>query len=314
MTRTSHTGPRSGHKAPDVGRLDLTPRSETSLTPRSPGIAALLAVVGFRTGLPQLYNRQLLRAALYVVCGWLVALTGAIAIAFSIGLAAVYEAVHFIWWGAIPLAMLVDGASRASARPKLRLARWQSPLVYVPWVLTVWAVDIALILFTGDYVVRRLRIETSRMHPTLQLDEVVIADSLFMDREAIQRGDIVVATVPCVSSEAGCTITIVRRVVARGGDDVEFRQGALMIDGVARAEPYATAGLFGANGKYVVPADHLLLLPDQRDEIGAMPKVPLNLEKFAVSRDAVSGIVRAIYSSPNPERERREVGALGESR
>jgi len=67
----------------------------------------------------------------------------------------------------------------------------------------------------------------SSMSPTLQIGDHIYADKLTPQLRAMRPGELVVFRQPC--SER----TFVKRVVARGGQTVEVRCGALYVDGVA---------------------------------------------------------------------------------
>ncbi len=66
---------------------------------------------------------------------------------------------------------------------------------------------------------------------------------------------------------AGRRLMYLKRVVAGGGDTVEFRQGQLWVNGVARQEPYVQGPCDWALSPRVVPAGHLYVIGDNR----AMP-------------------------------------------
>lgn len=67
----------------------------------------------------------------------------------------------------------------------------------------------------------------SSMSPTLQIGDHIFADKLTPKLRAMRPGEIIVFRQPCSDQ------TFVKRVVARGGQSVEVRCGALYVDGVA---------------------------------------------------------------------------------
>ncbi len=100
------------------------------------------------------------------------------------------------------------------------------------------------------------RVESWSMHPTLRPGHLYLTGSLRRGAP-IRRGDLVVVD----SAELGRRV--VKRVIGLPGERIGIRGGAVSVDGVALAEPYASASTF--RGTFVVPADGYLLLGDNRD-------------------------------------------------
>jgi signal peptidase I len=94
------------------------------------------------------------------------------------------------------------------------------------------------------------------MRPTLRPGRVVLTRSLRRG-VPVRRGDLVVA------EPAGLGRRVVKRVVGLPGERVTLRAGAVAVDGVALAEPYASRSSY--RGAFDVPPGHYLLLGDDRD-------------------------------------------------
>jgi len=108
---------------------------------------------------------------------------------------------------------------------------------------------------TGVLPFEAVRVPSDSMEPTIRP-----GDHLLLDRRVrpVVAGDIVV-----VRHDGDL---LVKRVAATGGQTVGLEDGVLVVDGVARPEPYAD--LFGQRGVYdgphAVPPGQLWLLGDHR--------------------------------------------------
>nr|WP_255426853.1 signal peptidase I [Pseudonocardia sp. C8] len=105
-----------------------------------------------------------------------------------------------------------------------------------------------------------VRVPTASMAPTLRP-----GDHVLLDRRSVpvERGQLVV--LPDVED---LDSLMVKRVVAIGGDTVEFDDGFLVVNGIRPAEPYAEGGR--VPGVYfapvTVPAGAVYLLGDDRGD------------------------------------------------
>jgi signal peptidase I len=133
-------------------------------------------------------------------------------------------------------------------------------------------------------VVEPFKIPSGSMIPTLQIGDFILVlkfwyglrmpfviDSVAMWNTPA-RGDVVVFTRPDdpnTPDEDDSEIHIIKRVVGLGGESVEVRGARVFINGKALEEPYARwseGGKFEGNfGPKTIPAGHVLLLGDNRD-------------------------------------------------
>ena len=126
------------------------------------------------------------------------------------------------------------------------------------------AVALGLVLFLGGFawaalVYRPYTVPTSSMAPTIKIGDRVLAQRV--DGSEIRRGDVVVF-------EDRTWVTgssVVKRVVAVGGDSIGFEDGILVRNGRPVTEPYTGDFLDGVYyGPDVVPPGQLYLLGDNR--------------------------------------------------
>jgi signal peptidase I len=133
-------------------------------------------------------------------------------------------------------------------------------------------------------IVEPFKIPSGSMIPTLQIGDFILVtklayglrmpfmvDSVAMWKEP-KRGDVVVFTRPDDPNTPGeddSEVHIIKRVIAVGGESVEVRGARVYINGAVIDEPYARwaeGGKFDGNfGPKTVPAGHVLLLGDNRD-------------------------------------------------
>jgi signal peptidase I len=133
-------------------------------------------------------------------------------------------------------------------------------------------------------IVEPFKIPSGSMIPTLQIGDFIlvlkfwyglrmpfVTDSVAMWNTPV-RGDVVVFTRPDdpnTPDEDDSEIHIIKRVIGLGGESVEVRGARVFINGKPLEEPYARwseGGKFEGNfGPKTIPAGHVLLLGDNRD-------------------------------------------------
>ncbi len=154
--------------------------------------------------------------------------------------------------------------------------------------LTVFLI---IAFFLRASIVEAYKIPSGSMIPTLRIGDHILVnklsygfrlpygvalpfrvlDAMIWQYDSPQRGDVVVFTRPdeVDTVEDESEINIIKRVIAIPGDVVEVRGATLYINGQLQNEPYARwldngipEGDFGPER---VPANHVLLLGDNRD-------------------------------------------------
>ncbi|WP_321971419.1 signal peptidase I [Paratractidigestivibacter sp.] len=154
------------------------------------------------------------------------------------------------------------------------------------------AIGVAFALRTfvfGVYVV-----PTGSMLDTIQKGDMLIGEKVTLHWQSPQVGDVVTFDSP---TEPGTTL--IKRVVAVGGQTIDLRDGKLYVDGVEQNEPYTegkeTASLSDYSGSagitypYTVPEGYIFCMGDNRTN-------SLDSRYFGpVSVDAVSSKGLFIY-------------------
>jgi signal peptidase I len=120
---------------------------------------------------------------------------------------------------------------------------------------------IVFLLLVRTFVVEPVRVRSDSMAPTLSPGAVLLVDKLtFLSRDP-RRGDVVVAADPRNGA------SIVKRVVAVGGDSVGIEDGQLVVNGRTIVERYVDND--NMDGFYFgpdeVPSGTVFLLGDNRD-------------------------------------------------
>lgn len=140
--------------------------------------------------------------------------------------------------------------------------------VFYKTTLRDWAESIikalVVLLVIQFYVVQPFYIPTGSMENTLHPGNYIMVERFSYLLSRPQRGDVVVFQYPQDPRK-----DFIKRLVAAGGDSVEVRGGKLTVNGVPVDEPYAlvspTPSLAREFGPYIVAADHLFVMGDNRD-------------------------------------------------
>jgi signal peptidase I len=99
------------------------------------------------------------------------------------------------------------------------------------------------------------------MEPTLGHGDPIVAREI--GGSEVARGDVVVVEVP--SQTPGESMSVVKRVVAVAGDEIDAAGGEILIDGRPADEPYLAPGTVTENiTRQEIPARHVFVLGDNR--------------------------------------------------
>ena len=130
------------------------------------------------------------------------------------------------------LAQPVTPEDAAQERP--RRSGWRDLVQFV----VAFAVMLGCIWLLRLFVIEPFTIPTGSMLPTIQLKDSVYAEkvSLWFDKEP-QVGQVYTFTSP-VAGDDGTHETLIKRVIATGGQTVELKGGPAVVGGVEVYEPY----------------------------------------------------------------------------
>jgi len=134
--------------------------------------------------------------------------------------------------------------------------------VWIRFLLeTLQTVILAVVLyFIIDSVVARVRVENISMEPTLQPGEFVLVNKIVYRFGEVRHGDIIVFHFPQNPAE-----DYIKRIIGVPGDKVSIKNQQVFINEQAIEENY-TAAPPDYNGQWVVPADSLFVLGDNRNQ------------------------------------------------
>jgi signal peptidase I len=122
--------------------------------------------------------------------------------------------------------------------------------------------SMALLLVVRLFVAQPVLTDGHSMEPTLHDGDALVIDQVTYRFRDPEVGDIVMARTPDTGA------SVVKRVVAVGGDRIGIEDGVLVRNGRAVDEPYADQTQMGGYywGPIEVPAGHVFLLGDNRLE------------------------------------------------
>ena len=137
-------------------------------------------------------------------------------------------------------------------------------------------IAVILALFIRTFVVQAFKIPSGSMKPTLLVGDHILVNKFifgvklpFTDKTLVKiskpkRGDVVVFKYPLDTKK-----DYIKRVVGLPGDQVELANKQLLINGRPTEDPHASYSLQGNLRKFgptTVPAEHIFVMGDNRDE------------------------------------------------
>ena len=137
-------------------------------------------------------------------------------------------------------------------------------------------IAVILALFIRTFVVQAFKIPSGSMKPTLLVGDHILVNKFiygikipFTDKTLIhlgkpKRGDVVVFKYPLDTTK-----DYIKRVIGLPGDKIELANKQLRINGKVVDDPHASYSVYGNLrnfGPVTVPAHHLFVMGDNRDE------------------------------------------------
>ena len=170
--------------------------------------------------------------------------------------------------------------------PESTAPKTQSAGRQIAEFLVTLAIAFAVAQAVRTWVIQPFVVPTGSMLPTIQLSDQVLANKFILRFRPPVRGDIVVLDDP-----TGQVGTLIKRVIATGGQTVDIRDGKVWIDGTALVEPY-THGQPNELGPlpmpYKIPADSVWVMGDNRTQsqdsrwFGAVPLSAVHGKAFFI--------------------------------
>jgi signal peptidase I len=275
--------PRAGAARTAIGRgttngdrsPSYTPEFPSMLSPSMPSwtglrrsrrVAGLLSLLApcsghFYAGRPR---RGLVLLA-WLVCMQLIVVAAAFFLPPSFSVIVTFAATALVIWAGYCVFVLVDAVRLARRRDGARAAsRWYEcgAVMVVVWS-SLFAMGALWAAAKPHLPWRMFDVTSSSMEPTLREKEWLLADTGYFRRNAPSRGDLVIYRLP-----KDPNTTFIKRVVAVAGDRVSFRNGQMLLNGAAVAEPYAKVGdpnaFINTTAEFVVRAEHVFVAGDNR--------------------------------------------------
>jgi len=127
--------------------------------------------------------------------------------------------------------------------------------------LGIIAFAFILLLIIRIFLLDTRIVPTGSMLPTIQLQDRLIVDKLLFKFSKIERGDIVVFRAPPASGEKD---DLVKRVIGLPGEEIEVKDGKVLVNGDALEENYLQERPNYQYKPVQVPPDSYFVLGDNR--------------------------------------------------
>jgi signal peptidase I len=157
---------------------------------------------------------------------------------------------------------LKDGSPKRRREVRWERQRKKRRAGFTELCLTILIAFVLVFGFVRPFVLEAFRIPSESMVPTLEVGDRVLANKFIYRFTEPERGDVVVFE----SVGEGDDQKLIKRVVGVAGDEVEVRNGTLLVNGEAREEPYLNRNLpfNDSYGPSEVPEGHVFVMGDNR--------------------------------------------------
>lgn len=137
-----------------------------------------------------------------------------------------------------------------------------------PWIEGLQTIGLSIFLALGirTFVAEARYIPSGSMEPTLEINDRLVIEKISYHFNPPVRGDIVVFWPPESLTQPGKRRdAFIKRVIGLPGDTVEIKNGTVFVNGEGLQEDYIKAEPEYIWGPETVPADHYLVLGDNRN-------------------------------------------------
>ena len=157
---------------------------------------------------------------------------------------------------------LKDGSPKRRREVRWERQRKKRRAGFTELVLTVLVAFVLVFGVVRPFVLEAFRIPSESMVPTLLVGDRVLANKFIYRLTEPERGDVVVFE----SVGEGDDQKLIKRVVGVAGDEIEVRNGALLVNGEEQEEPYLNENLpfTGSYEQTEVPEEHVFVMGDNR--------------------------------------------------
>ena len=155
-----------------------------------------------------------------------------------------------------------DGSPKRRREVRWERQRKKRRAGFTELCLTILVAFVLVFGLVRPFVLEAFRIPSESMVPTLQVGDRVLANKFIYRFTEPERGDVVVFE----SVGEGDDQKLIKRVVGVAGDEIDVRNGILLVNGEEQREPYLNENLpfNGSYGPTEVPEGHVFVMGDNR--------------------------------------------------
>mgnify|MGYP005838228329 CR=1 FL=1 len=140
-------------------------------------------------------------------------------------------------------------------------------------LLEVVVISVGIAAFLITFVIQAFYIPSRSMEPTLEPGDRILVNKFIYRFQEPKHEDVIVFKFPLDPRR-----DFIKRVIAVENDKIEIRDGIVYVNDKKIDEPYIKESFPGNYGPYEVPAKHLFMLGDNRNNSedsrfwGALPR------------------------------------------
>ena len=155
-----------------------------------------------------------------------------------------------------------DGSPKRRREVRWERRRKKRRAGFTELCLTILVAFVLVFGVVRPFVLEAFRIPSESMVPTLEVGDRVLANKFIYRLTEPERGDVVVFE----SVGEGDDQKLIKRVVGVAGDEIEVRNGTLLVSGEEQEEPYLNENLpfTGSYEPTEVPEGHVFVMGDNR--------------------------------------------------